>query len=344
MRTAVLTVSTSGRAPRGEDRSGPVLAGARRGAGCEVVAMEVVPDDFALIEDRLHHYVDEGCDVIFTTGGTGFTPDDITPEATRAVIHREAPGIAEAMRAESLAHTPMAVLSRAIAGIAESTLIVNFPGCPKAVEECFAVLEPVLATRCARCAASRAMATATSRPSSSRALGRAYGERVVLRDVSLLAAGGRDARRLRRQRRRQDDAAADPRHAAAPARGRRCACSARELPREAWAVRGRLGLLAHEPLLYRDLTARENLRFHARLHGVAPSRGRRAAGRGRAGRLRADEPVRTLSRGMAQRVAVCRARAARAGAAAARRAAREPRPGRRGGGRAAARRGPRARW
>jgi molybdenum cofactor synthesis domain-containing protein len=107
--------------------------------------MEVVPDDLALIEDRLHHYADQGCDVILTTGGTGFTPDDVTPEATRAAIDREAPGIAEAMRAASLAHTPMAVLSRAVSGILGRTLVVNFPGSPKAVEECFGVLEPVLA-------------------------------------------------------------------------------------------------------------------------------------------------------------------------------------------------------
>src|SRR4051794_6064089 len=107
--------------------------------------MEVVPDDEALIEDRLRHYVDEAVDLILTTGGTGFTPDDVTPEATRMVIEREAPGIVEAMRALSLAKTPMAVLSRAVAGIAGRTLIVNFPGSPKAVDECFAVLDPVLA-------------------------------------------------------------------------------------------------------------------------------------------------------------------------------------------------------
>ncbi len=145
MRTAVLTVSTSVSARRHEDRSGPALAARAEAAGCEIVAMEVVPDDRALIEDRLHHYVDAGCDVILTTGGTGFTPDDVTPEATRAVIERAAPGIAEAMRAVSLAHTEMAVLSRAVAGIRGQTLIVNFPGSPKAVQECFGVLEPVLA-------------------------------------------------------------------------------------------------------------------------------------------------------------------------------------------------------
>ncbi len=126
------------------DASGPALAAPAAGARCDVVAMEVVPDDFSLIEDRLRHFVDAGCEVILTTGGTGFTPDDVTPEATRAVIDRHAPGIAEAMRAVSLKHTPMAVLSRAVAGIREASLIVNFPGSPKAVEECFAVLEPVL--------------------------------------------------------------------------------------------------------------------------------------------------------------------------------------------------------
>jgi molybdopterin adenylyltransferase len=144
VRAAVLTVSTSVSARRAEDRSGPVLAARAEAAGCDVVAMEVVPDDFALIEDRLHHYADAGIDVVLTTGGTGFTPDDITPEATRAVIDREAPGIVEAMRAVSLQHTPMAVLSRAVAGIRDATLIVNFPGSPKAVEECFGVLEAVL--------------------------------------------------------------------------------------------------------------------------------------------------------------------------------------------------------
>jgi molybdenum cofactor synthesis domain-containing protein len=106
--------------------------------------MEVVPDDFSLIEDRLFHYADEGCDLILTTGGTGMTPDDITPEATRAVIQREAPGISEALRAASAAHTPMSILSRGVSGIVGRTLIVNFPGSPKAVEQCFGVLEPVL--------------------------------------------------------------------------------------------------------------------------------------------------------------------------------------------------------
>jgi molybdopterin adenylyltransferase len=113
-------------------------------AGCDVVAMEVVPDDFSLIEDRLNSLIDAGCDLIFTTGGTGLTPDDITPEATRAVLDREAPGFAEALRAESVRHTPMGILSRGISGISNHTLIVNFPGSPKAIDQLFVVLAPTL--------------------------------------------------------------------------------------------------------------------------------------------------------------------------------------------------------
>jgi molybdopterin adenylyltransferase len=137
-------VSTSVSRREAEDLSGPTLAAAAERAGCDVVAMEVVPDDFALIEDRLRHYVDDGCDLVFTTGGTGLTPDDITPEATRAVIDREAPGFAEAMRAEAARHTPMGILSRGVSGLCQRTLIVNFPGSPKAVEELFVVLAPTL--------------------------------------------------------------------------------------------------------------------------------------------------------------------------------------------------------
>ena len=144
IRTAVLTISTSVSRREAEDLSGPRLAAAAEQAGCEVIAMEVVPDDFGLIEDRLHHFVDAGCDLIFTTGGTGLTPNDITPEATRAVIEREAPGFAEAMRAEGLRHTPMGMISRGVAGISYGTLIVNFPGSPKAVQQLFPVVAPVL--------------------------------------------------------------------------------------------------------------------------------------------------------------------------------------------------------
>jgi molybdopterin adenylyltransferase len=144
MRTCVLTVSTSVSRRASEDESGPLLAQLAEEAGADVEAMEVVPDDFSLIEDRLHHYVDDGFALIFTTGGTGFTPDDITPEATRAVIERDAPGIAEALRAESARHTPMGMLSRGVSGIAHRTLIVNFPGSPKAIGQLFGVIAPVL--------------------------------------------------------------------------------------------------------------------------------------------------------------------------------------------------------
>ena len=106
--------------------------------------MEVVPDDFALIEDRLHHFASEGFDLVFTTGGTGMTPNDITPEATRAVIDREAPGFAEAIRVESRQHTPLGILTRGVSGVRGRTLIVNFPGSPKAVRQSWPVVEPTL--------------------------------------------------------------------------------------------------------------------------------------------------------------------------------------------------------
>jgi len=144
MRTAVLTISTSVSDGRAEDASGPLLASLADEAGADVVAVEVLPDDQAIIEVRLRHHADDGCDLVFTTGGTGFTPDDVTPEATRAVIDRDAPGFAEAIRANALRHTPMGILTRGVSGIAGRTLIVNFPGSPKAVRESFPVVAPTL--------------------------------------------------------------------------------------------------------------------------------------------------------------------------------------------------------
>jgi molybdopterin adenylyltransferase len=144
IRTAVLTISTSVARREAEDVAGPRLAAAAEEVGCDVVAMEVVPDDYGLIEDRLNHYVDDGCDLVFTTGGTGLTPDDVTPEATRAVIERDAPGFAEAMRLEGARHTPLGILTRGVSGIAGRTLIVNFPGSPKAIDQLFGVLAPTL--------------------------------------------------------------------------------------------------------------------------------------------------------------------------------------------------------
>jgi molybdopterin adenylyltransferase len=145
MRTAVLTISTSVASREAEDAAGLLGEMGEQRAGADVEAMEVIPDDFPLIEDRLHHFVDDEFTFIFTTGGTGLTPDDVTPEATKAVIEREAPGIAEAMRAESMRITPMGMLARGMAGVAHRTLIVNFPGNPKAIEELFPVIAPVLA-------------------------------------------------------------------------------------------------------------------------------------------------------------------------------------------------------
>ena len=128
MRTAILTVSTSVSKRLSEDLSGPVLAALADEAGCDIVGMEVVPDDFALIEDRLHHFVDRDCDLIFTTGGTGMTPDDITPEATRVVIHREAPGLAEAMRAEGARHTPRASMAVGVFASVPARIASASPG------------------------------------------------------------------------------------------------------------------------------------------------------------------------------------------------------------------------
>jgi len=145
LRFGVLTVSD--RSARGErpDASGPALAAQVAEQGWQVVQMGILPDDFEVLKNHLASWADSGdCDVILTTGGTGFSRRDVTPEATLAVIERPAPGMAEAMRAASLAITPHAMLSRSVAGIRGSTLIVNLPGSPKAARENLAVLVPVL--------------------------------------------------------------------------------------------------------------------------------------------------------------------------------------------------------
>ncbi len=144
MDAAIITISTSVAAGRGEDTSGLRLAELAREAGAEVVSTEVIPDDRERIEERLRAHVAEEVAFIFTTGGTGLTPDDVTPEATRAVIEREAPGFAEAMRREGADHTPLGILSRGVSGIAGRTLIVNFPGSPRAIDQLFPVVAPTL--------------------------------------------------------------------------------------------------------------------------------------------------------------------------------------------------------
>jgi molybdenum cofactor synthesis domain-containing protein len=146
MNVGVLTISD--RSARGErpDTSGPLIHEFVTGRLAAAVARQaVVPDDQDAIRALLIEWCDQhDLDLILTTGGTGFAPRDVTPEATRAVLHREAPGLAEAMRAASLSITPHAMLSRAVAGIRGRTLIINLPGSPKAVRENLAVLLPVL--------------------------------------------------------------------------------------------------------------------------------------------------------------------------------------------------------
>ena len=136
MRVAVITVSTSTAAGSRHDESGPLLCELASRLGAEEVESEVVPDDRARLEARLRHWADErGCALILTSGGTGFSPSDQTPEATGAVIERDAPGIPEAMRLASREHTDRWILSRARAGIRGRTLIVNFPGSPNSIRQ-----------------------------------------------------------------------------------------------------------------------------------------------------------------------------------------------------------------
>jgi molybdopterin adenylyltransferase len=142
---AILTISTTAARGAEKDFSGPALAECAALAGCTLVSQEVISDDQDAIETWLRNQVKLGVALIFTTGGTGFTPDDVTPEATRAVIEREAPGIAEAIRSQAQRHTPLGIMSRGVAGIAGRTLIVNFPGRPKAIDESFGVVAPILA-------------------------------------------------------------------------------------------------------------------------------------------------------------------------------------------------------
>jgi len=135
VRAAILTISDSRSRGEAEDRGGPALAQFAISIGAVVVARDLVPDEQAEIEAQLRLRADEGCDLILTTGGTGFGPRDVTPEATRAVIEREAPGIAEAMRLSSRDHTDLWMVSRGVAGIRGRSLLVNFPGSPKSIPE-----------------------------------------------------------------------------------------------------------------------------------------------------------------------------------------------------------------
>lgn len=145
IRIGIITVST--RSSRGErpDASGPALAEIVNQHGWQVVHTAIVPDDLDKLTKILVEWADSGeIDVILTTGGTGFSPHDITPEATRAVVHRLTPGLDEAMRSAGLNSTPHAMLSRATSGIRTNTLIINLPGSPRGATENLAILVPVL--------------------------------------------------------------------------------------------------------------------------------------------------------------------------------------------------------
>jgi molybdenum cofactor synthesis domain-containing protein len=146
IRFAVLTISD--RSSRGEraDESGPLLGRIVFEGGGEVVLSEILPDERAVIRAELERIADGGlADVVLTTGGTGFAPRDVTPEATKDVMDREAPGLVEAMRADSQKKTVTAMLSRAAAGIRKATLILNLPGSPGAARENLEVVLPALA-------------------------------------------------------------------------------------------------------------------------------------------------------------------------------------------------------
>lgn len=139
---AILTLSDRGSRGEREDKSGPAIAGMLKGLG-EVKYYDILPDERDLIKQRLMEYVNK-VDIILTTGGTGLSPRDVTPEATLDVIEREIPGIAETMRMESLKKTNRAMLSRAIAGVKGQTLIINLPGSPTAVRENLEVIIDVI--------------------------------------------------------------------------------------------------------------------------------------------------------------------------------------------------------
>lgn len=144
-RALVLTISDSASAGRREDLSGPEAARLLAEAGFEVAGVEILPDEQAAIEEGLRKAAAEKLHLVVTTGGTGLSPRDVTPEATLAVVDKVIPGMSELMRYEGFKSTPRAALSRAVAGVCASTLIINLPGSVKGVRECLGAVRPVLA-------------------------------------------------------------------------------------------------------------------------------------------------------------------------------------------------------
>jgi len=144
VRAGVITVSTKGAVGERVDESGPAMREGLIAAGAEVVHESLVPDDVERVATAILGAVRAGANVVLTTGGTGLSPNDVTPEATRRVIDREVPGIAEALRARSLEKNAHGMLSRGVAGAVGSALVVNLPGSPRAVRESLEILLPVL--------------------------------------------------------------------------------------------------------------------------------------------------------------------------------------------------------
>lgn len=143
-KVAIITVSDRSFQGEREDKSGPLLRKKVEELGAEVISLQLVPDEKEEVKEAILKSIEKGADLVLTTGGTGFSPRDVTPEATREVIEREAPGLSEWMRIESFKTTPHALLSRAVSGIKGESLIINLPGSPKGALENFSAVLPAL--------------------------------------------------------------------------------------------------------------------------------------------------------------------------------------------------------